>query len=361
MNLSRNVLHYVKCSIQIQNTAPIHINDFMCGTSLCQTLPIGQMMIQIVRFMALLSSPTFNVKSDSAKTMKWTRKLNCDKVDAWTCLFGKPKYHCPGGMYKLPGNKTLIALALLDSIFLESRPFSPYLEQKFLHHKPINYYKKVNVSIHIRGGDSCDIKLNSPVSENAFRVSRIANCSEFGRHTTKEKCFSRTCISPKYYRKLYNNLSKQYSIDRILLATDTEDGINAFRDLNNIIVNSMNREQLNYGNGWIEKRNDINTSDVVVSALSDIRLLSSGHLFIGATCSYFSRLIWNLMVAKNGHDIPYWSVESCAPNLYKQDVSKSLYLQTEKSDILPEQRWRMAHFKYKSQRSNFLRISRMHL
>lgn len=46
MNLSRNVLHYVKCSIQIQNTAPIHINDFMCGTSLCQTLPIGQSWIK---------------------------------------------------------------------------------------------------------------------------------------------------------------------------------------------------------------------------------------------------------------------------------------------------------------------------
>jgi hypothetical protein len=51
------------------------------------------------------------------------------------------------------------------------------------------------------------------------------------------------------------------------------------------------------------------------------------------------------MVAKHGYEIPYWSVESCAPNLYKQDVSKQLYLQTEKSDILPEQRWRMASFK----------------
>ena len=129
------------------------------------------------------------------------------------------------------------------------------------------------------------------------------------------------------------------------MATDTEQGIDAFHDLKNVVINTMNRKQLKYGKGWIEKRNDIDTSDVIISALSDIRLLSSGHLFIGATCSYFSRLIWNLMVAKHGHEIPYWSVESCAPNMYKQDVSNQLYLQTEKSDILPEQRWRMASFK----------------
>lgn len=345
MNLSRSVLHYVKCSIQSQNVAPIHMSDFICGANLCQSLPIGQMMIQIIRLLALLSSPTFNVKSDDANTIKWTKKLNCDRVDAWTCLFGKPKYHCPQGMYKLPENKTLIALAFLDSFFLESHPFSPYLKQQNGQHNAVHYNKKVNMSIHIRGGDSCDIELNTPVSENAFRINHMANCSEFGKHTSKEKCFSRTCISPKYYRTVYNNVSKQYSIDKIFLATDTEQGIDAFRDLNNVVINTMNRKQLTYGKGWIEKRNDIDTSDVIISALSDIRLLSSGHLFIGATCSYFSRLIWNLMVAKHGYEIPYWSVESCAPNLYKQDVSKQLYLQTEKSDILPEQRWRMASFK----------------
>ena len=41
MNLSRSVLHYVKCSIQSQNVAPIHMSDFICGANLCQSLPIG--------------------------------------------------------------------------------------------------------------------------------------------------------------------------------------------------------------------------------------------------------------------------------------------------------------------------------
>ena len=51
------------------------MSDFICGANLCQSLPIGQMMIQIIRVLALLSSPTFNVKSDDANTIKWTKKL----------------------------------------------------------------------------------------------------------------------------------------------------------------------------------------------------------------------------------------------------------------------------------------------
>lgn len=74
--------------------------------------------------------------------------------------------------------------------------------------------------------------------------------------------------------------------------------------------------------------------------LADIRHLSAGHVFIGSTCSFFSRLAWNLMVARHGRDIPYVSVEACSPHLFREDTSPEELERTKQSDLAnPDQRW----------------------
>ena len=332
----------------------MRLENFMCQGIVCRELPLGQMLIRVFRTVATLPSPTWQFVSRPSTEEKWSKGLGCVSLDAWACMFGPVPVPvgCATAEKSLPLaqlNKTIVALALLGAVVLKGHRQSPLLSLGSVP-LPRNVPDLLNISVHVRGGDSCDEVIMAPVSRGAFHIKRITNgsCNEFGRIGASGRigglCFVRTCVHPSVHRRLLREQMQRFEgkVDRVLLATDEASALALFSDVPGLLVRSMDRAQLSYGNGWVERRRTrgLNLTDLSVSTLEDIRHLSAGHVFIGSTCSFFSRLAWNLMVARHGRDIPYVSVEACSPHLFREDTSPEELERTKQSDLAnPDQRW----------------------
>ena len=134
-----------------------------------------------------------------------------------------------------------------------------------------------------------------------------------------------------------------HKVDTVFLATDDVDAVHIFSTVHGLVVHSMDRENLKHGRGWIENRFDLNITDVTVSTLTDLRMLSHGHVLIASMCSYFARLAWNMMVARHEHNIPWHSTENCLPQPFQKDVPDQMSLrEMERQDITPGSRWKVA-------------------
>lgn len=351
-------LDRVICAVDRLSPTPLNLSNFECGAQKCQELPLGQMLVWIIRAVALMKTPTWYMTASPSTRDKWAKGLHCGpEIDAWACMFGENRrgvVPCYGNE-TVPENRTLVALAMIRAVLLQGKPQSPLLapepEPMLTPHKITH---KFNISVHVRGGDSCDHRINTTGTVPAFRVAHYDNCGEFGRitsrhHTTKHpaNCFSRSCVDASVHYRMLQDLMQRlgglHKVDKVFLATDDVDAVRIFSNVRGLVVHSMDRENLRYGHGWIEKRVDLNITDVTLSTLTDLRLLSNGHVLIASMCSYFSRLAWNMMVARHEHDIPWYSTEKCLPHLFQKDAPDQMSVNDmEKEDITPGSRWKVA-------------------
>ena len=292
---------------------------------------------------------------------KWARHLGCGGGDAWQCLSGalssreleEQRAVCERRLLH-PGarpprvNRTLIALVLLRHAVLKGWRASPLLTPgpvvpAMLPRRPDD--SALTVSVHVRGGDSCDRIDWQPLTQRTDLRAGVWEGPPGVRGL-------RHCVHPSVYRQQLERLRAERRVDRVLLATDSVEAMETFRDVPGLTVRVFDRVELAHipshlptasrllGQAWghedatpaaqarahkdmhkgaaatapnnLELRYNL-SEHVALSALEDLRLLSEGDLLIGGMCGSFSSLAWNLMVARHGRAMPYISLDACTP------------------------------------------------
>jgi hypothetical protein len=121
----------------------------------------------------------------------------------------------------------------------------------------------------------------------------------------------------RMYWSAARRMRSLYGAKTIVLATDSDSVVRSCRETLGregfeCAALLIDRKAYNRHRGvWIEHRVDMGEMDgsqLVVDALADIDVLGDCDMFIGAFVSYFSRLSYQLILARKGHHVPFVSV-----------------------------------------------------
>ena len=293
--------------------------------------------------------------------VQWARKLECPKdADAWACLHGTPSLDlnasCTAEQIAAgataAGNRTLVALVVLRAIVLRGARQSPLLTPGAAPRPPPGHH----LSVAVRAGDACDVVRMQPLTP-PYESKRLFQGMWDPRLRTAWSRQKRRCAHHSVYGRLaigllddfranatmhatYSTHARSRRVRTTLLASDSDEAEAHFRQMARGAPDAAaggaasaarlppvrtsrdhyNRSQMRNRRGgrtmdqWIEYREDLG-ADVPVSALEDLRLLAQGSMMVASMCSCFATLAWNLLVAERGIEVPYASVDSCAPHL----------------------------------------------
>jgi hypothetical protein len=147
------------------------------------------------------------------------------------------------------------------------------------------------ISVHVRMGDACT---------HAARKSPSGG--------------TEGCVPVADYVEAALRMSQQYACTRVLLATDSQEAVEAFKAEQGLRVSTLDLERVTLFNStWlIEERlraKVVDASQVVQSAVLDLMLLSQGDYFVASLSGHMSRLALEYMIAEKGYLVPYISVE----------------------------------------------------
>ena len=324
---SELMLDAVECWLLSRPMPWLNAGDFEYRGVRCVDVTIAKMLMQLAWGIAGLKSPSWHICSGPAAVNKWARHLGCKDTDAWRCMVGSvvspPQRRClEHGRHDAnpppSTNRTVLALVLLRKFVLQGYRASPLLEQGPVVSLEPSLSSESNgsidVSVHVRGGDSCDHVDRYPLWNRTDLREGVWQ----GRPGVRGV---RHCVHPSAYLYLLNGLRRTRHVRRVLLATDSVDAVDIFRDVPGLVVRSFKRTEVEHvvpsesgvrRPNFLELRPNL-SAEVATSALEDLRLLSQGHLLLGAMCGTFSSLVWNVMVARLGRAVPYISVDSCTP------------------------------------------------
>ncbi len=356
-------LEAIDCHLSHQKPRPALLaHAFGCGARgllLCVNLTLPRLLLAVAKRISVMRPPSWNISSRPAGIDRWAKPLGCAEADSWSCMFGR-RQHAPPSRCK-PGfalrsayrNRTLAALLVLRRIVLDGSRESPLLSPgpelpHWMEAPPRRPWGSgtvtlINVSLHVRMGDSCDLVENRTLHDVPSWTSTSGGSARV----------TRRCVHPLVYvRQLRATVLTLWAenatlVESVLLATDSTEAASSFRDASlfdgllpadvpapRVVMRSLDRAQFDYRPGrgrssaptrWIEHRRNLSAS-VTVSALEDLRLLSRGHFLVAAMCSHFAVVVWNLMVARHARTLPFESVDSCVPFLdpwaYARSVGK---------------------------------------
>ena len=243
----------------------------------------------------------------------WARHLHCGSMDAWVCMFGKATINpcCDTCLPRLSH--------ALKSILLDGHRGSPLLTPgPFSRPAAAQLATRMNISVHVRGADSCAVVVNDRINTSHPYVSRS---------------FVRQCVSFRVYLNELRRLEATYDVDQIFVSTDDAKAAALFSAHPKVRMRQFDRGVFNVDamrsntsgtfeetgadgwKHWIENRNltGASGSEMVVSALEDFRFLAQGSYLLGSFCGTFTLVAWHLITALDGRPAPFTSVDGCTP------------------------------------------------
>jgi hypothetical protein len=214
-------------------------------------------------------------------------------------------------------------LTMLNAILLQGNRTSPLVPNGPAPPPLIYPDGGVAVSVHVRGGDSCDI------------VVHAANRTTWGYwpfdwtgiRATNWRKVRRLSVHPSVHLAADRALMASRNVHSVLLATDQTEAVDIFRPLERegieLHLHNFDRRPLAHAgagadppDNWIEyrmlKRPEI-AGHVMASAIEDVRHLARGHVLVAAMCSRFSQLVHGAMIAHNRREVEVVTLDKCQP------------------------------------------------
>ena len=292
-------------------------------------IPLGKQVGALLDHLMTLARPTWSVKCKSTAPnglpVPWGSE--CPSDDVWQCMYGRAEgmaspRHCDCAR-PMAFSKRDLYLTLLDAIVLQGNRTSP-LVPKGPALPPFSYPDGgVAVSVHVRGGDSCDIVVHAanrttwgywPFDWTGLRATNWQNVRRF-------------CVHPSVHLATVRGLMASRKVRSVLLATDSTEAVDVFRSLEREGVElhlvNFDRQPLSHagagtnpGENWIEYRmlKDAKfAGHVMASAIEDVRHLARGQVLVAAMCSRFSRLVHGAMIAHNRREVEVVTLDKCQP------------------------------------------------
>lgn len=317
-------------------------------------MAMGKLIMRNIAAVPSLAIPTWRWTSRPAARDKWAKFLKCGSADAWACMFGAeqtPRADCTSPSVLAKKNATSPThqiLAVARMMMLQGHRASPMLEPgPVASPRPFDG-QNVNVSVHVRGGDACDV-MEYETMNNTWQHGRWEVLIP-GRHGKMRGHCVHPSVHLLHVQELVQRLhSSGFSVDAVLLATDMAEATSCFQaafqsqtaprnpahPTPRLVVRAFNRQATankawNQRAGmpgqpsdqWIEHRTfgEQEGADVAASMLEDARMLAQGHIVMGTMCSNMASLAWNLAVAHSGWRVPYVPLDACIPDIETPDV-----------------------------------------
>ena len=157
--------------------------------------------------------------------------------------------------------------------------------------------RRPTVSMHVRQGDSCNYMLNKAVD----KMTTYLENGTIGR---------RPCFSVDVYMEKLYELQKLYGVDKVFLATDSEEMIQRVRKEHGFQWTFLNITRIPFdrSHGMMDFRRD-SRELITFSAVADLHLLRRGDIFLGGFASHFSKLAYYAMAGYNMRIPPFISVD----------------------------------------------------
>tara|TARA_B100000683_G_C12466220_1_gene546077 strand:- start:17 stop:880 length:864 start_codon:yes stop_codon:yes gene_type:complete len=257
----------------------------LCENRLCYDHALGKMLFQLSR-QAIGHGRSSTPTTYAHELNHWTKHSRCRRGESfWTCLLGESRW---SGREGRGCDRVHATPSTLD---LQAGLLFLWIGQG----KSLNPAAGRVCSVHIRQGDSCDVK----VATERPKTGRVWG-SPGGRR----------CVHEDVYVKLVQNMT----CDTILVASDSTRAVQridgAFRG--RVRYNAFTRAGYTHGKGWIENRKDLASDYLIRMSLLDMRLLLDGDTFLMSKCSYYSKVAWMAASFRRGRWLPYHSVDECA-------------------------------------------------
>ena len=285
-------------------------------------IPLGKQVGELLEHLMALPRPTWLVtcKSSAPSGMRVPWATGCPTDDIWQCMYGRaegmasPRYcECDRPM---AFSRRDLYLTMLNAILLQGNRTSPLVPNGPAPPALIYPDGGVAVSVHVRGGDSCDI------------VVHAANRTTWGYWApTSDVRIRRFCVHPSVHLAAVRALMASRNVHSVLLATDQTEAVDIFRPLERegieLHLHNFDRRPLAHAgagadppDNWIEyrmlKRPEI-AGHVMASAIEDVRHLARGHVLVAAMCSRFSQLVHGAMIAHNRREVEVVTLDKCQP------------------------------------------------
>ena len=292
-------------------------------------IPLGKQLGALLDHLMTLAHPTWLVtcRSSARNGLRVPWGTDCPSDDVWQCMYGRaegfgPPRHCDCNR-PMPFSRRDLYLTYINAIVLQGNRTSP-LVAKGPAPLPLSYPDGgIAVSVHVRGGDSCDI------------VVHAANRTTWGYwpfdwtglRATNWQSVRRFCVHPSVHLAAVRGLMASRKVRSVLLATDQTEAVDVFRSLETegieLHLVNFDRQSLahkglgtNPGENWIEYRmlkDSKFAGQVMASAVEDVRHLARGHVLVAAMCSRFSRLVHGAMIAHNRREVDVVTLDKCQP------------------------------------------------
>lgn len=155
-----------------------------------------------------------------------------------------------------------------------------------------------SVSMHVRQGDSCDFVLHHEIAHMTTYINTT------GGHR-------RPCFSVDVYMKKLSLLRTLYAVNKVYLATDSEEMIHRTHlhtEYNWIYINIS---RSHFSQGWVDRSAASRERSQVTlfSAVADMALLSRGDIFLGAFSGHLSKVFYYLMAGQQMRLPPFVSLD----------------------------------------------------
>lgn len=300
---------------------PQSVRTVACPGSPCVTKPLGTLMLYIAMRGSVRTLP---VVSGSGTANRFLDNTTCGHApDLMNCLFGivhPPPYTklnvsllIDTGCKGVVPNETEYALAFLRFYFFSGSRQLPYAVAP-----PRTGRESHVVSVHIRGSDSCNRVSYAPTGTELFHGMWLhRNVSSWWER-------KRVCVHASVYADRVRSLQTRVPIRLVLLCSDDPVAIRIFEAMVDVPVKRLNwdmrdfRTTVNGTRGWYDFRKT--SSEFMRSAVGDVRFLATGSFLVASMCSKYASMIYNVMVAHHGRNIPYESVDGCGPYLFPWDT-----------------------------------------
>jgi len=161
----------------------------------------------------------------------------------------------------------------------------------------------VSVSMHVRQGDSCDVTFDSPIDHMETYLQ--------GAPELENRLKKRPCFSIDVYMGKLELLRQRYRVNKVFLATDSEDMIaraHQHPEYHWVYIN-MSRAIFSKENGWIDFRKEPDRKNILFSAIADLLLMRSGDIFLGSFAGHFSKIAYYIMSGAQMRLPPFISLD----------------------------------------------------
>ena len=195
-----------------------------------QFIPLGQQVLELLEHLVALPRPTWFVtcKSSTPSGLRVPWASGCPTDDIWQCMYSRaegmasPRHfprHCECDRPMAFSRRDLY-LTMLNAILLQGNRTSPLVSNGPAPPPFIYPDGGVAVSVHVRGGDSCDI------------VVHAANRTTWGYWApTSDVRIRRFCVHPSVHLAAVRALMASRNVRSVLLATDQAEAVDIFRPL----------------------------------------------------------------------------------------------------------------------------------